>query len=213
MVGAQLAGLSLCLAPPIAVVMAHQLCAESLNSREILGILIISIGCLGTILSKGSQHRNTTNPKLSQTLIWGILLVFICAISNAFGAVVAHQSMQNTNIIHGTLIRILPVVLVFGGFYAFRLQLKQECPSIKTVSQRQWYILAGIAFLGSFVGLLLFSVATKYAKAGVVSAIIATTAIWIIPISYLLLGERANTVTIVSSLVALSGVFLILIPS
>lgn len=211
-VGAQLAGISLCLSPPLAVFMAHELYRESLNLQELFGIALVSLGCFGAVLSKGRQYQESNTLVNRQMLIWGACLILLCAFSNAFGTVAAHSSMQHTNIVHGTLIRIVPVVFIFSAFHILRPQNKVLGQSVATASLRQWVILAGIAFLGSFVGLLLFSVAAKFAKAGVVSSIVATTAVWIIPISYWLLGEKTTPLSVISSVIACAGVFLILIP-
>lgn len=205
-VGAQLSALSLCLAPPMAAMIAAYTFGEKMMPRELLAMSMIVLGCGGAILARG---RGAVRLEQSPQFYWGIVLITICALANAIGMVLARESMQEAGILSGTLIRALPVVAILLLFHL--RQPKEHHEVVRTAKPKDWIILFGIAFLGSFIGLILLSVAAKYAKTGVITTIIATTAVWIIPISRFFLGENISLLGVVSSVVACIGVALMFI--
>ena len=60
------------------------------------------------------------------------------------------------------------------------------------------------------IGVFLLAVATKYAEAGVVTALSGTFPVWVVPIAVFALKEKAAPSTVLWTLVAVLGVCLTL---
>ncbi len=116
----------------------------------------------------------------------------------------AKLKQQLTARIEGTLARMAPAL-----FFLFIVQgIDGPRKAVQSFRQTKGAFLAlGIAsFFGTFLGVLLLSIGTKYAKAGVVAAITSTFPLWVIPISRIFLKEKTNWQSVVCTFLAVAGI-------
>jgi drug/metabolite transporter (DMT)-like permease len=75
-------------------------------------------------------------------------------------------------------------------------------------SPRILSITIGTAFAGTYLGIWLQQTALKYAPAGIAQSLVATSPLFVIPLS-LWLGERVSPRAIVGVVLALGGIWLL----
>ena len=67
--------------------------------------------------------------------------------------------------------------------------------------------------MGTYLGLMLMSLGTKYTKAGVGAALSSTYPIWVIPMARVLIGERSNWRSLVFTVFAVLGIVVMVLGS
>ena len=204
--GAQATSCGWCLSPLFTVGFAMVYLGETLSAAKVAGVLTTTAGVAG-VMYFGAQ-RDTPMASLSRkALAEGIVYVLISAIAQAFGLVIARHAFQRTGVIWGTFLRMTPALGILALARRFN-----ERRSDGLRSRRHVIALASAAFFGTFIGLLLLSTGTKYAKAGLVATLTSTFPLWVIPIARLFLKEPTTWPCILSTILAVAGIGLMLVP-
>lgn len=206
--GAQVSSATQCLAPPLSALLAVLAWNEMLTPLEIAG-LTLTLFAVMAIIYFGKKEGAALSHLSRRDLSLGVGLATVSAICQALGVVMARQALQDVHVLHGTLLRIGPAVLVLiltGLVSSQGIGLGTILKKPRTAVR-----LAIAAFAGAFLGLLLMSIGTKYAKAGISSALSSTYPIWIIPFARLYLGEKGNWQSIACTVVAVGGIALMLL--
>jgi drug/metabolite transporter (DMT)-like permease len=123
--------------------------------------------------------------------------------------VLSRHALQNVHVVHGTMMRIAPAVVVF-----FLLTLLGKEPAqLRTIftGARKASVLTFASFAGTFLGVLCMSIGAKYAKAGIAAALTSTYPVWIVPIAKHFLGEKINWQSAVCTVVAVAGIILMVV--
>ena len=179
-----------------------------LTPLEVVG-LTLTLFAVMAIIYFGKKDGAAIAHLSRHELTLGVGLATVSALCQAIGVVIARHAVQEVHILHGTLLRIGPAVLVliFSGLIS-----SQGIGLGRILSKpRQAIRLAIAAFAGAFLGLLLMTIGTKYAKAGISSALSSTYPIWIIPFARLYLGEKGNWQSIMCTVVAVGGIAFMLL--
>lgn len=179
--GAQLTAVTQTLCPPFTALLAYFWLGEKLTPWELTGMALTITAVTGAIL-----FRKSTVPLPRRTLGVGLLFAAVSAVANGTGIVIARQAFQTVDVGLGTLLRVggaLVLLIPWAHFFA----RGGWGPLVRTRRRLGWLALA--SFSGTFLGLLLMSMGTKYAKAGVATALNMTYPVWILPISILILHE------------------------
>jgi drug/metabolite transporter (DMT)-like permease len=207
--GAQGAACGSCLSPPFSAAIAVVYLGETLSLKETAGVAV-AVTALAGVLYFG--RRGTTHLASLSTgaIVAGVLFVVISALANAIGLVIARNALQEADVLWGTLIRTAPALLVLAALRGLRRG--RHSLRLHAASWRQVGILAVVSFWGTFVGLLLYTVGMKYAKAGLAAALTSTVPLWVVPIARILLKERMNWQCVVFTLLAVAGIALMLVP-
>jgi drug/metabolite transporter (DMT)-like permease len=203
-IGVQRSSVIQCLAPPLAAVISFFAFGEVLSQWEWLGLLVTT-AALAWLMALRNQ-----GPQAAVELDWsGVAAAIGSAVCQALAVIILRQSLQGVDVISGTLLRILPAMLVLsvmsyrkGGWEPLRQVFRPV---------RNGLILSFAAFMGTFLGLLLMSTGAKYAKAGVTTAISSTYPVWILPIAHFLLGERVSWKSVALTLLAVAGIAIMMI--
>ena len=208
--GAQATSCGLCLAPPLTVILAALCIGEEVTVFEGAGIGLTVAGVAG-VMHFGQRSAASPLASLSRgTIAAGFSFAFLAALCQAAGLVIARNAFQHSDTLWGTLIRIGPALAV--------LVLVRACHRQRTpladlfTSRRQLGALFVAAFAGTFLGVLLQSVGTKYAKAGIVSALTSTFPLWVIPTARVFLKEHTNRLCVISTFLAVGGIGLMMVP-
>lgn len=205
--GAQLTAAIQCLAPPMAATLAALAWGETLNQYELLGMILttVAIGCLMFF-----GHQETSVKAVSEmersTVVKGFAFAIGAALCQALGIVLARSALQRVDTVVGTVYRIVPAVLLLSIF-SYQYDRGQNLVTI--IKTRPLALrLAVAAFLGTFIGLFLMSVGSKYAKAGVTAALGSTYPIWIIPLARIYLQEKGSWPRYICTGFAIIGIIL-----
>lgn len=191
-----------CLSPPVAVVCAWVFLDESLSPFALFGITVTILAVGGSIYF-GPRDETRLGPHWSM----GLALAVVSAVANAVGIVMARRAFQQTDLTTGTLIRLIPAILVLLIFMATSPRAAGWHHFAEPPKRGIW--LGVTAFFGSFVGLFLYSASIKYAPAGVTATLSSTYPIWLIPIAASVLKERITGGQILCTLAAVGGIALI----
>jgi drug/metabolite transporter (DMT)-like permease len=201
-IGTQLSSSVQCLAPPLSGLVAMFWLSEELNIAEWLGI-VLTVSAI-FMLIYFSQNKKTRISDLPTKTLWtGVAFAIAAAFCQAFSWVIARDALQGVDVLVGTSIRIgsAGAVLLLYSFW----RGDQSYRELFTDFSLFWRISLA-AFFGSFVGVTLLSVGAKYAKAGVSAALASTYPIWIIPVAYFMVRERASFISICCTMLAVVGI-------
>jgi drug/metabolite transporter (DMT)-like permease len=201
--GVQLTSASQCLSPLFAAAIAWVVLDETLLPAEILGMMITVSAVAAGIFFRLKDKKIVAHPQTTR----GIVFALLSALCNAIGIVIARQAMADVAIAAGTIIRIIPSVLILVVTSVLSRGFSRVGAN---VSRRQLAPLALASFAGTFVGVTLLSFGTKYAKAGISAALTITYPLWIIPIAHFLLKEPTNWRASVCTLIAIVGIVIMM---
>ena len=204
-VGVQRTSVIQCLAPPMAALISWLAFDETLSRWEWCG-LITTTGALALLIASKKPKRVVSGGPGDN---WGVLAALAASVCQALAVITLRQSIQGVDVITGTILRVLPAILVLSVVNSLRPGFE----SLRDVFRpnRNGLILTLAAFMGTFLGLLLMSTGAKYAKAGVTTAISSTYPVWILPIAHFILGERVSWRSAGLTLVAVLGLGIMMI--
>lgn len=185
--------------------------------RAILGIALTVSGVAWVLAEPGARHAWPTTRRGFRA---GVLLCLGAVVCGAAGYVISHFAMQpdmsmaaiKADEVHpfdATVIRVLAgtvatlaIVPLLGGVPS----------TIRGFADRKalWIILGG-TIVGPVVGIWMSMIALKLVSAGVAVALINTSPIVMIPLAYLAYGERPSWRALGGTVLAMAGVFLLMV--
>lgn len=192
------------LSPPMAALLALFFLQEQLPPSGWVGILLTVLGVTWVVLERTSFLPDfQTRPRR------GILCGVFAAIAQAGGAVLSRAALVETDIspLWSTFVRLAAGILILLIWLAFQQHTVQELKPLK--SWRLLGIIATTAFASTYLGIWLQQLSLKYAPAGIVQALSATSPIFVIPITAIVLKERVSIQSILGAFIAVGGVWLI----
>lgn len=203
--GAQLTSALYCLTPPLTALAAVFYLGERLTPIEITGMAVTLAAVAGVVIYGNRGTANHLNLSRRSVMI-GLGYMTFAAVLTAVSMVIARKGLQDSHVLHGTLMRIVPAVAVLLVLGRVREAIQKR--PFERPDRRQFRALAVAAFFGTFIGLVLFSAGVKYTKAGVSMSLSATYPIWVIPVARVFLKERTSWQSLVFTLIAVGGVAL-----
>jgi drug/metabolite transporter (DMT)-like permease len=203
--GAQVTAASQCLAPPVSTLLALVFLHEDLTGRETAG-LVVTVVAVSLVILFGGGAPPHLSERPRRMLVHGALLALLSALCQGVGMVMARRAFQEVALVPGTLLRVVPAVLVLYG--ATTLAGRRPALGPLLADRRRLGFLAVAAFSGTFLGLLLMSASSKYTKAGIAAALTSTYPVWIIPIARFWLKEPGTRVGALMTAAAVGGIVL-----
>ncbi len=189
--------------PFMALILAYMFLDESISGYALLG-MCVTIGGVGWVILErqpaGKGHKGHA--------VRGVVMGLIAALGQAIGFVIVRDPEIKDVVspmysvaprIVGGLAILIPYLMLRKQSTHHRLLMKRPL--------RLWGVILVASFLGTFIGLWLQQVANldKHGHAGVVSTLIATTPIWILPM-VALTGERVSLRAVLGAFIATAGV-------
>jgi drug/metabolite transporter (DMT)-like permease len=189
---------------------------ESFAPGMVLGAGLLIAGVLLVLLR--SQEGALWNPGLRRAqLVKGVLGALCGALGQAGGVVLARVAMaagpdlpEGVVPLHATVVRMVTAVL---GLMAVSCSLRLPLAFVAVCRNRSalWAALAGAAF-GPVAGVWLSMIATRYAaNIGVAAALMATTPIFMMPVSAVVYGARIGLAGIGGTVLAVAGAIVLLL--
>ncbi|HMP03854.1 MAG TPA: DMT family transporter [Gemmatales bacterium] len=204
-VGAQLTSALQSLVPPVAALLAWLFMGENLTEWGWWGMGVTLVAVMGVIRTgPGAQVAGNR-----RDWGWGIVWGLVAAVTQAIGFVIARHALQHVDLLSVTLVRLAPAVVLLFPLVLVRREDGGLPELTATPGRLQKLTLAAIC--GGGIGLTLLAVGTKYVPVGVTTTLGATLPIWVIPVSYLLLGERARPSQLAWTCLAVFGVALLFV--
>jgi drug/metabolite transporter (DMT)-like permease len=190
------------LAPPLSALLALVFLHETLLPQAWLGIVLTISGVIWVILERVSETHGNFRP------LQGSLYGLLAALGQAGGAVLSRAALVNTEIdsFWSTLIRLL------GGtatLLVWILMQRQSSDVVKPFqSTRLFIVIAGTAFMSTYLGIVLQQTSLKFAATGIAQALSSTSPLFVIPIAWVM-GDRISLRSATGVLVAVIGVSLL----
>jgi drug/metabolite transporter (DMT)-like permease len=209
-IGPRLSSLVMSFSPALSVLLAWIVLGQALTPQDLLIVAIIIAGIVWVV----SERR--TQPADSQALsgdrrqhMIGLLWALGGAAGQAVGVILTKIGLgDSVPALSGTLIRLVSafavvwVLTILRGRFASSLSTLREHP-------RATRAIALGAFIGPVVGVWLTLIAVQRAPVGIASTLSSLTPIFLIPISYVLLGERLSRRAVAGTLVVFAATALL----
>ncbi|MEN9836298.1 MAG: hypothetical protein RL011_2491 [Pseudomonadota bacterium] len=208
-IGANLVSALQCLAPLIAAILALIFLGESMTQLELVGMIFTVVAVTGVVLfHKKDGVGGSSISRKDYTL--GIIYSLASAVCHGIGIVMSRQALQEIDIVYGTVARIAPAVIALA-VWQYRAKSRSDSQVSIWATKKQGLLLTAAAFLGTYLGLILMSLSTKYTKAGVGTALSSTYPIWVIPVARLMTNERSSLISIICTVFAVLGIVIMVL--
>ncbi|NDJ17045.1 DMT family transporter [Myxacorys almedinensis] len=191
------------LAPALAALLALFFLQEQLSLQAWFGIFLVLAGVVWVVLERLPELSEAPHQTLR-----GILFGLLAALAQAIGAVLSRSAFIGSDVdtLSSTLIRLIGATLVLLIWGTLQQQTREIVKPLQ--SQRLFLIIAGTAFISTYLGIWLQQTSLKYAPTGVAQALTSTSPLFVIPLVRLM-GDRVSMRAVVGVLIALVGVSLL----
>jgi drug/metabolite transporter (DMT)-like permease len=157
------------------------------------------------------EQRDDARPISRKHLRYGLILAVVATVTQSVGMVLAKDGVADfDDPAASALIRILGALI---GYVLLITFVGRWRPVVAASRQRKpMLIVFGGAVVGTVVGVSMFMLALQNCHEGVVTTILATIPVMILPFSVYLYGDRVSWRAIGGALVAVAGVALLMLP-
>ena len=202
--------LLMALAPMFAAVGAYLMLGETIPELAIAGIGITLIGVVVVILE--SEERSG-EPSISSTRrVSGVCFGLIAAFGQGVGLVLAKKGIDlipgtTLNPISATLMRLL-----LGASFIWVLALVVgKIPEVVRATRNRYGMrdTAAASLVGPYLGITLSMVAVTLTETGVAQTLLSLMPVMIIPVIWILYGQRTSWRGVLGAVVAVLGVAII----
>jgi drug/metabolite transporter (DMT)-like permease len=190
------------IAPCLSAFLAWIFLQETLPVQAWFGILLTLGGIVWVVLERVPDQSATQNASLK-----GLVFSLLAALGQAGGAVLSRAALLGSEVdsLWSTLIRLLggTVILLVWSL------IEQPKEIIKSVqSQRLFFVIAGTAFISTYLGIWLQQTSLKFAPTGIAQALTSTSPLFVLPVARLM-GDRISLRSVIGVVIALLGVTLL----
>ncbi len=205
-IGPRLTLLMTSLTPPIAVLVSWLCRRGGLGLQAWLGMSITLAGVLWVVLEqRGGEHAYDR-----RQMRYGLFLAFVATAVQAVGTVMAKDDIADYDPAALGLIRIVGALV--GYFLLITVLGRWRLTVAAARRTRPMLIILCGAVFGPFVGVTTHMLALQNCHVGVVTTILATIPVMILPFAVYLFGERVSMRAIGGALLALAGVAVLMLP-
>ncbi len=191
LVGPRLSMLVMAFAPALSVILAWALLGEALTAQDLLIIAAI-IGGIAWVVSERPKRPTDEAliPGHARRHLVGLLWALGGATGQAVGVIFSKIGLVGDfPALSGTLIRLLSAAVVIWALTTVRGALPSSVTTLRT-HPRALHAISLASFLGPVVGVWLTLIAVQRAPVGIASTLSSLAPIFLLPISYLLIGEK-----------------------
>ncbi|MBY6260442.1 EamA family transporter [Azospirillum sp. 412522] len=208
---------------PLTALLAYALLGEALGPWTVVGVALVTLGVmLAVALRSGSTHSWEA---IQGSLLAGVSVCLLAAVGQAAGSIIAKPVMAaGADPIASAAVRVTTAALMFTGIGALsairgggaamadggvsggvlgRLLLPRG------LTPKLMLQIAGNGLLGVGLGMTLLLVGLAHGNAGVVATLSALSPVLILPMMWLLTGQRPSLGAWAGAAVAVAGVALI----
>ncbi len=202
LIGPRLGMLTMSLVPIFGTVTAWLFLHEVLDLIDIAAIVITIVGISWVIL--GRENKSHEQGQFFTGIMCGIGGAFC----QALGLILSKKGLENNfSALAGNIIRILIATVAIWIVALLRSEVSSTIAKLQNKKAR--ITMYGGAFCGPFVGVWLSLIAVQHTYVGIASTLIALPPIFLIPLSHWIFKEKITVVSVLGTIVAMSGVALI----
>lgn len=211
---------------PLTALLAYALLGEALGPWTVLGVALVTLGVmLAVALRSGSTHSWEA---IQGNLLAGVSVCLLAAVGQAAGSIIAKPVMAaGADPIASAAVRVTTAALMFtaiGVLSTVRAGVREGARGSAAVAgagglggllvprgltPKLMLQIAGNGLLGVGLGMTLLLVGLAHGNAGVVATLSALSPVLILPMMWLLTGQRPSLGAWAGAAVAVAGVALI----
>jgi drug/metabolite transporter (DMT)-like permease len=196
--------------PIVSALFGYLILGEVLSIWAIVGISVTLLGVTWVILEREDENSKEVLEPKKKT--YGILLGIGGSIGQGIGLVISKYGMFNVasdpatplDPLSATLIRMVVAATFFWIVIALMGRLPEVSRAVK--DKKAIYAMFGGAFLGPFLGVWLSMVAVTYTLTGIAATLMSLMPVMVIPIVWLLDGEKTSWRGFIGAVLAIIGV-------
>jgi drug/metabolite transporter (DMT)-like permease len=207
LIGPRLAMLMMALSPALGVLFAWLFLGETLVLTEIVGVGI-TLGGIMLVLAARREGSQTEATNQRHYLI-GLLCGLGAAVGQAGGLVLSKIGLRGGfPVLSGNLIRLLMALAAVWALAAVNRQLVSSYRIVRA-HPRVMLLVTGGAVLGPVLGVWLTLFAIQNTNVGIVSTLSSLMPIFLIPISYVVFGERVTRQAVLGTIITIGGMIVL----
>ncbi|WP_109110479.1 DMT family transporter [Azospirillum sp. TSO35-2] len=204
---------------PLTALLAYAVLGEALGPWTMLGVLLVTLGVmLAVALRSGSTHSWEA---VQGSLLAAVAVCMVAAVGQAVGSVIAKPVMAaGADPVASAAVRVTTAALMFTAIGALSAVRTGAATSLGAVAAglfrfgpgltpRLALQVAGNGLLGVGLGMTLLLIGLANGNAGVVATLSALSPVLILPMMWVLTGQRPALGAWVGAAVAVAGVALI----
>ncbi|HTX71247.1 MAG TPA: DMT family transporter [Rectinemataceae bacterium] len=210
-IGSRVSMLIFASAPALTAVLGFGFLGEKPAGLALIGMALTMAGIAVVVLGKGATDAAASGHEARprRLRIRGLLCAAGGALGQAVGLILSKVGVSNLDPFAGTQIRVTAGVLSFAVVLFVVRAWKGTWVALR--DRKAVASLSLGAFFGPFLGVSLSLLAVQSTEAGVAAAIMSIIPVLIIAPSALIYRERVHMREVLGSLVAVSGVFILLL--
>ncbi|MEM9411420.1 MAG: DMT family transporter [Planctomycetota bacterium] len=176
---------------------------EHLNWIE-WSAVIFAIAAIGYVVGENRVKGKSADYD-SKQFSRGVVLALVGALGQTGNLVITKYALADDfSTLTATQIRILYSMLFLTVWALYRRNWLETL--LKLRDPTSFWLIAGGALIGPFIGIWLSYIAIEYTKIAVASVIMATPPLLLIPISAIFLGEKISARSMIGTLLAFIGI-------
>jgi drug/metabolite transporter (DMT)-like permease len=173
---------------------------ERLSGRQVVGV-----GLILTAVLVIAYHREG-RPVTGAPLVTGIVLGVLAQLTTAVGIVMIKPLLARTPVIWATALRLAGAIPALAIIVACHRERKSIFASL--IKRAHWKVLVPASFLGTYLAIVAWMGAMKYAQASVAAALNQTTTAFTFVLAAIFLKEKPTRVKTAAVILAVVGALL-----
>jgi drug/metabolite transporter (DMT)-like permease len=208
MIGPRLSMLLMATVPIYSAIFGWLLFGELVTGMELVGILLAVGGIAWVVTEKRSGKTMVENKQFRKGILFGLA----GALGQVANLVFARYGLVNDySTLSASIIRILIALLVLWVLAALRREIRHTFRMWR--NKRAFRAMISGSISGPFLGIWFSMIAIQYSRLGIAATLMALPPILLIPIEYIVYKRKVSMRGVVGTLVALTGVALIVLSS
>ena len=191
------------LSPPTAALISWVFLGETLSARHWLAMAITLAGITWVVLERRDKTEVDHSPQHRRL---GVLLAVTAALAQATAMVLSRMGIGDYDAVAATTIRVLGAL---PGYLVFVTVLRRWPVIWKAAQQPKAMaiVLVG-SLIGPVLGVVMCMIALRHCPAGIVTTIVSTMPVLVLPFSILLFRERVSPRAFAGAILSVAGVAL-----
>jgi drug/metabolite transporter (DMT)-like permease len=204
MIGPRLSMLLMVLAPVFGVILGELFLHEHLAAIDLAGVGLAVAGVAWVITDRDNGRKPDADAHPRAFFI-GVMCGIGGALGQAVGLVFSKLGLDGDfTALSGNVIRLVAATIAIWIFTILAGKARRSFVRLREKPRAMIGISMG-ALIGPFFGVTLSLFAVQRAPVGIASALMALTPVALIPISYVLFGERIGWRAVLGTLLAVTG--------
>ncbi|GAB5405853.1 MAG: DMT family transporter [Aureliella sp.] len=202
-------------APPLTALLALLWMGEQLTPQTCFGIFVTLCGVSWVLSERPARPKPAKNTAAPEHYLLPLSLAILAAACQSIGAVISRDILLESGMgpAESSFIRMAGGLAMLAIVIPVSSRLSRPRPKANNQPKTRWtkrtilYVLLA-TLLGTLLGIVCQQASLKYTSAGISQTLIATSVLFVLPIS-LIRGHRPSRRSIIGSLVGVIGVAVI----